>query len=175
MKKILALILVLLVALPMSLALTKADLLNFGKVPRVSSLETSTPTLNLAKVQGIDRIRTGNRIMPPAPCVKQATPETFNTLVLESSLPVVVDFWAPWCHWCTLFKPVFDQACTEYKDRINFVAFNTDLDDGVWDRYGMTGIPAQIMFNDGAEVSRNGGYVEIERFRGWLNGVLRNL
>ena len=57
MKKIIALILVLLVALPMSLALTSADLINFGKVPRVSSLATSTPTLNMAKVLGIDKLR----------------------------------------------------------------------------------------------------------------------
>jgi len=174
MKKIMALILVLLVALPMSLALTSADLLNFGKVPRVSSLATSMPTFNFATVPGIERIRAGHRV-PPRECVKQATPETFNSLVLESSKPVVVDFWAPWCGWCTRFKPVFEQACTEYKDRINFVAFNTDLDESVWAAYGIEGIPAQIMFNDGTEVSRNGGYVTIERFRGWLNDVLRNL
>ena len=176
MKKIIALILVLLVALPMSLALTSADLINFGKVPRVSSLATSTPTLNMAKVLGIDKLKPGRvRIPPQPPCVTQATPETFNSLVLESSLPVVVDFWAPWCHWCTTFKPVFDQACTEYKGRINFVAFNTDLDESVWTTYGLSGIPAQIMFNDGNEVARNSGAASIERFRGWLNTVLRNL
>lgn len=179
MKKILALVLVLLVALPMTLALTRADLLNFGSVQKVSPLATSASGLNLAKSVFADRFReiTGPRVrLPPqAPCVKEATPETFNTLVLESNLPVVVDFWAPWCGWCARFKPVFDQACEEYKGRVNFVTYNTDLDEGVWARYGIRGIPLQIMFNDGSEVARNSGFVGIEVFRGWLNGVLRNL
>lgn len=180
MKKIIALILVLLVALPMALALTRADLTNFGKVTRVSPLAASSAfSANIAQKLFADRFRDirnpGIRIPPEAPCVKEATPETFNTLVLESSKPVVVDFWAPWCGWCTRFKPVFDQACTEYKDRVDFVTFNTDLDDTVWATYGMTGIPLQIMFNDGAEAARHGGFVQIEVFRGWLNGVLRNL
>ncbi|MFH1065146.1 MAG: thioredoxin domain-containing protein [Nanoarchaeota archaeon] len=174
MKKILALILVLLVALPMTLALTRADLTNFGKVSRVSSLATSSPTLNLAKLTGIDSIRTP-RVRLPSDCVKQATPETFDRLVLESDLPVVVDFWAPWCGYCTRFKPVFDLTCEEYKGRMNFVAFNTDMDEGIWARFGMRGIPTQIFFYQGSEVYRNVGALPIDSFRGVINSVLRNL
>ncbi|HII16223.1 MAG TPA: thioredoxin fold domain-containing protein [Nanoarchaeota archaeon] len=164
----------------MALALTKADITNLGKVPSVSSLATGSSTISadFAKKLFADRFRDirGPRVhIPVTPCVTQATPETFDSLVLESSLPVVVDFWAPWCGYCTRFKPVFDQACEEYKGKMNFVAFNTDLDDSVWSRYGMEGIPTQIAFNDGTEVARNIGYVPIERFRGWLNGVLRSL
>lgn len=175
MKKIIALVLVLLVALPMALALTKADITNFGKVPRVSPLATSSPTLNMAKLLGIDKIRAGNLRIPPPPCVQQATAENFDRLVLESSKPVVVDFWAPWCGYCTRFKPTFEQACTEYSDRMSFIGFNTDQDDGIWARFSMRGIPTQIAFNDGVEVARNVGAVTIGVFRGWLNTVLGNL
>lgn len=147
-------------------------------LPTITKKDKASPLLsaNLAHKIFADRFReiSGPRVRIP-PCVTQATPETFNTLVLESSKPVVVDFWAPWCHWCTVFKPTFDRACEEYRGRINFVGFNTDQDEGVWATYGLSGIPAQVMFNDGAEVARNSGAVSIELFRGWLNGVLRNL
>ena len=177
MKKIIALVLVLLVALPMALALTKADLTNFGKVSRVSPVAASTPTLNLAKLLGIDQIRSGHvRLPPEAPCVTQATPETFNSLVLEeTSKPVAVRFYADWCGPCRLFAPIYDQACNEYKSRMKFVAFNIDQDRSMWTTYDIPGIPAVLFFNDGSEVYRSIGYISIERFRGVLNSVLRNL
>ncbi|MDI6738321.1 MAG: thioredoxin domain-containing protein [Nanoarchaeota archaeon] len=181
MKKILALVLVLLIALPMALALTKADLMNFGKVSRVSPLATSSGfSADIGQKLFADRFREalGPRVrIPPGEleCVKQATPETFDRLVLESRMPVVVGFWAPWCGYCTRFKPVFDHACEEYRGRMKFVAFNTDHDDGIWERFGMRGIPTQIFFYQGEEVHRNVGATTIERFRGILDSVLRNL
>ncbi|MBU2638278.1 MAG: thioredoxin family protein [Nanoarchaeota archaeon] len=157
--------------------------LSFTRTPKADAASLGLPglkpvTLDIGKKLFADRFRDlrAPRVrIPVEHCVKAATPETFNSLVLESSLPVVVDFWAPWCGWCTRFKPAFDQACGEYKDRVNFVTYNTDLDEGVWERYAIRGIPIQIMFNDGAEVARHEGYFAIDLFRGWLNGVLRSL
>ena len=122
---------------------------------------------------GIDKVGPPGRVrsLPPTTLRDtQATPETFNSLELESSLLLEVDFWAPLVPLVHhVFKPVFDQACTEHKGRINFVAFNTDLDESVWTTYGLSGIPAQIMFNDGNAGARNNGAASRKRFRGWLN------
>jgi len=172
MKKTIAIVLLALLVCSMSvLAVT---------LPKVTKKDAASSTLNrnLAQKLFADNfkdLRAPRVRIPPPACVREATPDTFDRMVLESSLPVVVDFWAPWCGWCTRFKPVFEQTCNEYKGRMNFVSYNTDLDEGVWARFGIRGIPVQIFFNDGSEVERNEGYVPITVFRGVINSVLRNL
>lgn len=91
--------------------------------------------------------------------VEELMPETFDSVVLENKLPVVVEFYAEWCAPCMHFKPIFEKVCAEYEGRIVCTAYNTDQDNGIENsisgRYDVIGIPATRFFHDGAELEKN--------------------
>lgn len=78
----------------------------------------------------------------------QATNQTFQSEVLESSIPVLVDFYADWCAPCKALAPSFEAAATEYQGKVKFVKVNID-DTDIAQKYGVRGIPTLIAFKDG--------------------------
>jgi thioredoxin 1 len=78
---------------------------------------------------------------------------TFSKEVLESPLPVLVDFWAPWCAPCRMVAPVLDEIATEYQGRIKIVKVNTD-ETQVAMQYGIRSIPTMLLFKDGQVVDQ---------------------
>jgi|SRR5579871_1633051 thioredoxin 1 len=84
----------------------------------------------------------------------QVTDQSFSDVVLKSDKPVVVDFWAPWCHPCLKMAPTFEALAGEYSDKMVFGKMNTDENQMTPSRYGIQGIPTLIFFRNGQEVGR---------------------
>jgi thioredoxin 1 len=81
--------------------------------------------------------------------VKEVTDATFEADVLRSELPVVVDFWAPWCGPCRAVEPIFDELAREHADRVRFTKLNVDENVVTASRYSVLSIPTAILFADG--------------------------
>jgi thioredoxin 1 len=78
----------------------------------------------------------------------------FEKAVLQSSVPVLVDFWAPWCGPCRMIAPMLDELSLEYEGRLRIVKVNADDNPDILGRLGIMGIPALVFFKDGREAER---------------------
>jgi thioredoxin 1 len=82
----------------------------------------------------------------------------FDESVLKASLPVLVDFWAPWCGPCRMVAPVVEELATEYDGKVSFVKINVDNNQKVAAQYGVMSIPTLILFKDGKPVANVVGF-----------------
>ncbi len=82
----------------------------------------------------------------------QVTDSTFKQEVLDSEVPVLVDFWAPWCGPCRMVAPVVDEIAKQYGDNLKVVKVNTDENPNVASQYGIRSIPTLMIFKGGQKV-----------------------
>jgi thioredoxin len=81
--------------------------------------------------------------------VQEVTDTTFETEVLQSSTPVLIDFWAPWCGPCRAIAPIIEELAGEYAGKLKVVKMNVDDNPGTPGRYGVRGVPNLIVFKGG--------------------------
>ncbi|MCS7177956.1 MAG: thioredoxin [Anaerolineae bacterium] len=90
--------------------------------------------------------------------MKEVTDATFESEVLRSPLPTLVDFWAEWCTPCQMMAPVVEEIERDFAGRVQVVKMNVDANPQTPARLGIMGIPTLILFKDGREVDRVVGY-----------------
>lgn len=100
------------------------------------------------------------------------TDAAFEKTVLQSSLPVIVDFWAPWCGPCRMVAPILDKIAAEYAGKLIVAKVNTDENPEWAMRYGVQGIPTMLFIANGKVIHRQVGALPEGMLREVLNQFL---
>ena len=99
------------------------------------------------------------------------TDENFKKEVLEANLPVLVDFWAPWCGPCQTAGPVIEELAKEHEGKIKVGKLNVDENPKISEKYGILSIPTVIIFKNGEEVKRQVGFVGKEGYINLISNI----
>ncbi|MCO6438305.1 MAG: thioredoxin [Phycisphaerae bacterium] len=102
----------------------------------------------------------------------QFTDQNFETDVLQSEAPVLVDFWAEWCGPCKALGPVIDELANDYEGKVKVGKVNTDENSGLSLRYSVSAIPTVILFHKGEIVDRFVGLRSKKDFKTLLDRVV---
>lgn len=100
------------------------------------------------------------------------TDAAFETQVLQSTLPVLVDFWAEWCGPCKMIAPVLEEVAKHYTDRLHIVKLNVDENNETPAHYGIRGIPTLLLFKNGEVAATKVGAVSKAQLIAFLDGHL---
>jgi thioredoxin 1 len=96
----------------------------------------------------------------------------FKQEVLESSIPVLVDFWASWCMPCRMLAPTIEKLAEENRGKLKVCKLNTDENQNIAAQYGIQGIPTLIVFKEGKEAGRTVGVMSKEKLQEKLDPIL---
>jgi thioredoxin 2 len=108
----------------------------------------------------------------PLPWIAGAGDDDYRDVVEESSLPVLVDLWAPWCGPCHLVSPALEQLANDFAGKVKLVKINVDESPSISQRFGVQGIPTLLVTRKGEVIARQTGAAPESTLRTWLEDAL---
>ncbi len=104
--------------------------------------------------------------------LKEVTDTSFPTEVLSAALPVLVDFWAPWCQPCQVLGPVLEELAPKYEDKLLVAKVNIDENPNTPSEYGVRGIPTLLLFKGGKVVATQVGALSLAQLQAFIDSNL---
>jgi thioredoxin 2 len=104
----------------------------------------------------------------PLPWLTDVGVADFNIVVEKSPIPVLIDFWAPWCAPCRIVAPAVERLSEELAGRMKVAKLNTDLAPALQERFGIRGIPTLVLMDEGKERDRVTGALNQNALRQWV-------
>jgi len=99
----------------------------------------------------------------------ELTAKTFTQHIKRNDIPVVVDFWAPWCGPCKMMAPAYTQAAAQLEPRVRLAKVNTEQQQALAGQYNIRSIPTLAIFKKGKEIARQAGAMSTEDIIRWVN------
>lgn len=116
--------------------------------------------------------RCGAKLFNGAPA--EVGDAAFAAHLKMSSMPVLVDVWAPWCGPCRMMAPAFAEAARQFEPNVRFLKLNAD-ETQTPAKLGVRGIPALILFHEGREIDRQAGLMSPSQLGAWLRSALASI
>jgi thioredoxin 1 len=142
--------------------------------PTRTRTTTPAPTKTVTPTQTATSTVTATLTPVPTPdgSVKNVTQTDFTQEVLAASIPVMVEFFATWCHYCQAFNPTVDQFALNYAGHIKVVRVDVDLNPGLVSNYGIQGYPTSIFFVNGSATATLVGGVSLSVLSSVADSIL---
>ncbi|MEM0149678.1 MAG: thioredoxin [Candidatus Micrarchaeaceae archaeon] len=99
--------------------------------------------------------------------------KNFESEVLKSQIPVIVDVWAEWCGPCRFYTPIIEEVSKDYEGRVKFVKLNSDYNSSIAAKYNIMAIPTTLLIKNGVLKAVNVGAVPKETLRRWIDSNLK--